>query len=331
MVHADYALQVSDRLVTVKDEGRYEPLDPVANKAVVLLARDGLISMAYAGTAHIANAVTDGWIARTLAGRPLGTNQVRPNFGHQLGRGVPDRFLTEHLTLVADRLSEALKSGKITNTLAIDYVGLRWQNPKDPAWPTVGKIAKDQSGGAYRAVMSRRRWGWESGRHFLFRALGRSQKKAQALLRSRLPDAIRSKEQTAAALVEILRSLPPHDPTVGRDCLITTIQRGSPHVHTRYEPYDVRQASALLGGNTVTVPAAFTPWILTPDSIGAPLVISGTFTQQSGGFEFLMEGPTSEGDFIIMSSQPRLPPPSMRDGIGLRSWMRPGHGRPIAP
>jgi len=286
--------------------------------------------MAYTGPAHISDAATDGWIAKTLAGKALGTTQSRPHFGLQLGGGVPDRFLAGHLTAIADRLNEVFKAEKVTTRLTIDYVGLRWQSPSEPAWPTVGQVAWDRAHGGYRLVMSRRRWGWESGRHFMFRASGRSQKRAQVLLRNRLPDVVHSKERAAATLVDILRSLPPHDPTVGRDCLVTAIQRMSPHVHTRYEPYDARQVSAVFGGRSVAVPAAFTPWILTPGSIGAPMVITGSLVRQSCGFDFSMEGPDPEGDLIIMSSQPRLSPPSKQHGTGRRSSERTGRGRPIA-
>jgi hypothetical protein len=156
-------------------------------------------------------------------------------------------------------------------------------------------------------AMSRRRWGWESGRNCLFRASGRSYKVAQALLQNRLSSIdIGSKAEAAAALIDVLRSLPPQDPTVGKDCLVNTVQRTPPHVHIKYEPYDVRQVSVAFTGRTVTVPAAFTPWIITPSSLTAPQVIAGPgFTHQAGMFEFAVEGPDTEGGLWIMSSQPR--------------------------
>jgi hypothetical protein len=129
-------------------------------------------------------------------------------------------------------------------------------------------------------------------------------------LRERLPRIdIGSKEQAAATLIDVLRSLPPQDPTVGKDCLVTTIQREPPHVHVKYEPYGISQVSVALTSRTVTLPVAFTPWILTPTSVTAPHAVSGPgWSHQSGVFEFSVEGSNQYGEFTIMSSQPRLRP-----------------------
>jgi hypothetical protein len=62
--------------LTSKRGDRYEPWDPVSNKSVVLLARDGLITMGYSGPAFISGATTDGWIAEVLTGTDLGAHPV---------------------------------------------------------------------------------------------------------------------------------------------------------------------------------------------------------------------------------------------------------------
>jgi hypothetical protein len=59
VVTAEYAVQVSDRLLTQEVPNRagtpirYDPWDPTANKSVVVLGRDGLFTMGYSGPAHI--------------------------------------------------------------------------------------------------------------------------------------------------------------------------------------------------------------------------------------------------------------------------------------
>jgi hypothetical protein len=59
--------------------------------------------------------------------------------------------------------------------------------------------------------MSPKRWGYE--RRIFAGATGRSKKRAQKLLGERFSGAdFPSKEETSAALIEILRSLPPQDP-----------------------------------------------------------------------------------------------------------------------
>ena len=75
--------------------------------------------------------------------------------------------------------------------------------------------------------------------------------------------------------IDVLRSLPPGDGTVSKDCLITVIQRESPHVHVRYEPYGIAEAQVASTTRTFTVPVAFSPWILTPTFLAEPQAISG--------------------------------------------------------
>ena len=41
LVTAHYALQVSDRLFSLKSANQYDPRDPASNKSVILLGHDG--------------------------------------------------------------------------------------------------------------------------------------------------------------------------------------------------------------------------------------------------------------------------------------------------
>ena len=71
-----YALQVSDRLVT--DVASHEALDPNANKAIVFLASNALVSIAFAGRAvmHFRQGererATDHWLVEQLIGQEVG-------------------------------------------------------------------------------------------------------------------------------------------------------------------------------------------------------------------------------------------------------------------
>ena len=136
-----YAVQVSDRLLTLKVGNRYEPWDPASNKSIIMHARDGLVSMGYSGPAHIYGATMDGWIAGVLSGEEdLGADQPRPSFGLRVGGTRPSLPLHAHLTAVADRLNEAFKAAKVTHKHSITYVGQRWRSLKRPAWPVFGRI-----------------------------------------------------------------------------------------------------------------------------------------------------------------------------------------------
>jgi hypothetical protein len=46
-------------------------------------------------------------------------------------------------TISTATCNEAFNTGNVTDKLTIDYVGFRWQNPKEPTWPTMGRISWD--------------------------------------------------------------------------------------------------------------------------------------------------------------------------------------------
>ena len=307
LITAGYALQISDRRLSLKKPDQYDPWDPAANKSIVLLCHDGLISMGYTGPAFISKATTDGWIAEAITGSDLGARRERPNFGVHLGSGVPDRVLHTHLKTVEDRLNAAVAAGRLDRSLDIYGVGMRWNSVRKPVWPTMIRINWKPPQGRYVMALLKRRWGWESGRNFQFAAAGRSEAEARRAMRLRLPTtALGDKDQAIATLIDILRSLPPADNTVGKDCLVTTIQREPPHVHIKYEADDVSQFQVAARGRIVSLPAAFTPWILAPTFLAAPQAISGPGpTMTSDGFEFKIEGSASAGDLFVTSSQPR--------------------------
>jgi hypothetical protein len=81
VVAAEYAVQVSDRLLTQKvtDNGgvRYEPWDEATNKSIIVLGRDGLFSMGYSGPGHISRAPTDNWIAEFVLSKRGHLSQAR--------------------------------------------------------------------------------------------------------------------------------------------------------------------------------------------------------------------------------------------------------------
>lgn len=236
LITAGYALQISDRRLSLKKRDQYDPWDPAANKSIVLLCHDGLISMGYTGPRfHL-----EGDDGRLDCG---GDHRVGPwreprasKFRRHLGSGVPERALHTHLKNVEDRLNAAVAAGRLDRSLDIYGVGMRWNSVRKPVWPTMIRINWKPPQGRYVVAMSKRRWGWESGRTFQFATAGRSEAEARRAMRLRLPTtALGDKDQAIATLIDILRSLPPDDNTVGKDCMVTRIQREPPHVHIKYE------------------------------------------------------------------------------------------------
>jgi hypothetical protein len=308
LVTPHFAIQVSDRRLTEEiAANQFDTWDPASNKSVILLGRDGLIAMGYGGAGFIGSATTDGWIAETITGLSMGANLDRPDFALRTGDALPDRVVCTHLETVADGLNWAVGAGQIdADELMINYVGFRWDSLEEPAWPVFGAIAWSPAD-RYEVVMSEPDWGWESGRDHQFAALGWSEVEAREELRKRLPSMeIGNKNQAISILIDVLRSLPPEDTTVSKDCMVTTIQRIPPHAHVRYERYGLAEAEVASRTQTFTVPASFSPWILTPEWLTTPQVMSGLgWTRPSGIFEFAVEGSGGNGDFSIMSGQPR--------------------------
>lgn len=69
LVCNSYILQVGDRLLTTQTGNRVSEWDPLANKTLLLVTRNGIIAASYAGLAHINNMPTDEWMARAITGR----------------------------------------------------------------------------------------------------------------------------------------------------------------------------------------------------------------------------------------------------------------------
>jgi hypothetical protein len=135
VVTAEYAVQVSDRLLTQKvtdNAGvRYDAWDEATNKSVIVLGRDGLFSMGYSGPGHIVGAPTDNWIAEVVAGEKLGANQIRPEFGAlRISQGTTtDRVLATRFPELARRVDEAERAGNSPNGSALmssGFVGKTW-------------------------------------------------------------------------------------------------------------------------------------------------------------------------------------------------------------
>ena len=73
-----------------------------------------------------------------------------------------------------------------------------------------------------------------------------------------------------------------------------------------YERYRIAETAVASSTQTFTVPVSFSPWILTPEWLTTPQVMSGLgWTRPCGIFAFAIEGSGGNGDFSIMSGQPR--------------------------
>ena len=97
------------------------------------------------------------------------------------------------------------------------------------------------------------------------------------------------------AIVDAIRAVAARNPHVGSNCM--SILLAPPHrrafLRVTFFPQELYSAKQL--GVTSAPPeysAALSPWIIGPTSVTAPqVVVGGTWSLRSGGFEILLEGP----------------------------------------
>jgi len=95
------ACQVSDRLLTQSRGGTVANWDVNANKNIVLLARDALLTVGYSGIAHIAGRDTDRWLLESMLGVDLDTARVTVQ-----GLSVTQPEATEVASSLASRMAQ---------------------------------------------------------------------------------------------------------------------------------------------------------------------------------------------------------------------------------
>ena len=302
-----WVVQGTDRLVT----RRAESLDTLANKNIVLLARDGLISIGYTGNAYLGYPPipTDCWMARKLARdeslQDDGEGAIR------IGDDRPWPDVGQALLGLCGELGTELSSRGSDRPGSFQVVAAGWQ------WKTEGKMWNlarsrpimwmlDHLGApAYmRASYMPRDWGWERNRLHLS-AVPRSNISDQ-----RGKDLINKLAQTGRAnesedlVVDCLREISRENVVVGPHVMLTTIPHPlrSRMVHTRYVPSEQNTEEA--------GPAAFTPWVLTPSTVVAPTMFSEELEVPVGPYTFVFEGPSEpiigeDGSIYLFRSQHR--------------------------
>ncbi len=283
-VNPVYALQISDRLVT--DPNSHGPLDPSANKAIVFLASNALVTLAYAGTAVVdfkkgsAERATDQWIVEQLAGASsleaamnLGTPKYKLDLGYAL-----------KAVCHAMNADERFAAGQTE----IAYAGFQWKRPRAHArsmrvTQIMGSISPTD--GRYEAVLNVYRRGQPTWAGTI------TIPDTPALDNDRLADELSKCTESDADVVEailvdaIRRAAESSDESViGTDCMSVMIADGS--VRIRYDGVRPTIGPAAL-------PATPTPWIVTPGTIYAPLTVYWS-EHRVGGLPVHVDVPPSE-------------------------------------
>lgn len=273
-----FVAQVTDRLVVTQQYGAPPArFDPLANKNIVYLARDAIVSIAYTGLAFIGQLSTDDWIVEKLT-------RINPleEFGIRTGSLPQWLDIGQAMRLLEGELNN---SEVARNNANFDLVitGWKWKNgrrspegrrqPVPMAW----WLQKPANSRFESFQHLKRHWHW-SGRVYFHSApdsnfspeqLGVLGDKARAAK----PDLI---EQT---IVDAVREVSFQNPYVGPNCMSILLAPPQVRAYARIKFFQYeRHTARLQSQNFISddLPAAYSPWIIGNGLAAKPSAFLGT-------------------------------------------------------
>jgi hypothetical protein len=145
----DYAVQVSDRLLTHRIRDRQKVFDCRSNKTLIYRAKDAFVSIGYAGLAYIDKMPTDEWIAERLWGDSLpprlpeepGCLQLSGRAGGPCVRFGRPSLLDIGMTIL--RIKEDLECTlSLASNIEISIIG--WQQSNKHCRPIAVQLIKQE-------------------------------------------------------------------------------------------------------------------------------------------------------------------------------------------
>jgi hypothetical protein len=321
----DYAMQVSDRVLTERTSR--QQFDALTNKNVVFQARDGLVSICYAGPAYLEHVPTDTWIACKLAGEDIapfrdgqGLWGGRPGIMLRSGPKKPWLDIGQSVQL----LRQELAALNLVDRLDVMVAG--WQEHKRGMRPICWGI--DAKGTTTTAESPLHRyWHYERSpdggrRYYLAEIPGDpgawlSRSELYRLVALLMP-ADRSPDAALRWLIWAVRYVAGKTSAVGPDCMCILLPNPNKHpeLFVRYEPVVEARAYLVKGEEVVEeLPAAFTPWLVGPQIHAPPRTIGGGGVQLWLNHIRVVEQtppmPKRTGFLLFSSTQQRPSDPSL--------------------
>ena len=308
----NYVLQVTDRLVT---RGR-APSDTLANKNILYCARNAIVTIGYTGLGYLDEMPTDQWIVEKLTGKKTVYHDDKPAaFGsgkleQWLDIGLSMRLLKTEFEKAATRAvrSEWRPAWKAQN-FDLCVVGWQWYTRKRRFRPLSLALTKARGSTSFQVVEEPRYWHFRGDRitevpkkRFVFK-LGAAP--AENIQSSDLRELLlhledKRSDEAEAVMVNCIRDAAETLPVVGRDCIsIVLLPPPTARGRVRYMP--ATRSEAILTSKTerTRLPAAFSPWLVGPNSVWAPSIMGGTCHARLGFYEIAMEGPELPGPGVL--------------------------------
>jgi hypothetical protein len=268
-----FALQVSDRLVT--DSATRDPLDPSANKAIVLLASNGLVALGYSGLAVIGSGTaaraTDHWLVEQIVKAPVGG-----------GLSMGDRGRKFDLGYAVKAICTALDDSpyiRAKRHVEIAMCGFQWKRPALPQ-----HVSSTIAHNGRRYVDSQTLHRARDANTWLTLSVVPDYDIDGDRLVQELSEWGSDPDKAEALLVETIKSAARDSYVIGSDSTSLLIATDGA-IRVRY---DGRRQ----------VPATPTPWFVTPHAISSPLLAS-TPELSLGGLPVKIDLPATdaiEGD-----------------------------------
>jgi len=281
-VSTDFALQVTDRLVSEKGTG--QPFDRVSNKNILFVATNAVVALAYTGTAFIGGIPTDHWLAQQLAGIEI--NPKNPPV-IKTDPHLHNRDLGRSLLTIRDGLNQ-LRTTENPNIL-IAIHGWQW-NSKRRLRPLTGSIERDTTQQAYALLYSQRHRYLEGPQTISSPVANFSPTELQ-----RLSVGLRGEESRDAEvrLVETVRGVARKNPHVGPHCMSILIPPPSnPSISIRYFPAASTSLPVKQQLSRHESLKAYSPWILSTNICSPPSEITGAFVIRTGIFSIQLTSQT---------------------------------------
>lgn len=299
----EYTLMVSDRLVS----GGIQ--DPLANKNLIYQARDAIVVMGYAGAAYELNLSnknmpTDEWIAEKLWGRSIqrGPDGLSPA-GFTFGPIGHSLYIGQALKLLQSELQKSFQKLQPERTFNLTVAG--WRQSRVGLRFMLAQIIKSKD---MIKIVSPPRYIYRfRDRPCLISFPSYMSKDHFSEVLQHLPA---SPDDSEKLFVEEIRNVSLQRPDrVGPHCLsILLPPPGRTPIRVRFIPTLEHTAIVTNQSNAIskTLPVAFSPWIIGPAMLGAPLIMNGSNSVQMGQILINLEAPPHQGVRIISSL--RRPP-----------------------
>lgn len=316
LLHPTYVLQVSDRRITKELSGEIHPL---ANKNVIYLTRDGLVSICYSGPAYLEHVPTDTWIACKLRDEDMAPFRDGERRGVRVGPGTAPWL---DIGQTVELLRRELQALNLKRRLDVKVAG--WQKYKGGMRPICWGIeAKGNTATAENPLP--RYWHYDKSpyggrRYYLTEIPGDpgwlSQSELYRLVALLMPEAW-SPEAAVQRLIWAIRYVANRTPAVGSDCMCILLPNPDvrPELFVRYEPVTEGRAIIEAGESRIEVPSAFTPWFVSPQVHAPPsIIVGGHMPFALGPIRLIVQAPPVPKEMGILhgfSTQRRPREPSL--------------------